>query len=144
METKAPWSPASAEVAEIIAHAASAVYGLSLVGSGQGWSMAMHRRISAPEPDDVVCEISAVLTPTTQRVGRLLRIAMEPIDFGEAADPWNEDEEGRPHPVEKVFYIADLEGTERRWVNAKFVALPAAWGSMFGPDRLDAITGKGG
>lgn len=57
-------------------------------------------------------------------VGWLEAETFEKVDFGEGADPWDEGAEGRPHPVEKVYYIRTLDGRRFRWHNARFRAAP--------------------
>lgn len=81
------------------------------------------KRIEAPAVGDLVVETSTRWTSNDlDAVGRLLRSADEPVDFGDPTYVWDEESEGAPHPTEPVVYIRTLDGRERRWRNCEFVA----------------------
>jgi hypothetical protein len=62
-------------------------------------------------------------------IGFLDRITREPFPHEEGDDLWDEAAEGRPEPLEEVFYIRRLDGEYKgdeaifRWTNASFVTI---------------------
>ena len=83
-----------------------------------------------PEVGDWVIEASTIHgmrhSPASDLdgVGVLEEVAQEKIDFGDPDFVWDEAEEGRPHPVEPVFYIRTIDGRRFRWTNATILAAP--------------------
>lgn len=83
----------------------------------------LHDRMSSPQVGDLVLETSTIYFEDRvgTRLGKLTRIALEPMY---APEDWNEQEEGRPIPTEKIWYIELPDGREYRWNNASFIAVP--------------------
>lgn len=101
-------------------------YGATMVGSPALSSKRFYEATKALAVGDLVVEITTIWRPErdSDAVGYLREIAFEPVDYGPDAEPWDEAEEGRPHPTEKVYYINTLDGRQYRWVNASFIAAP--------------------
>jgi hypothetical protein len=89
-------------------------------------------RMTNPQVGDWVIETSTVFMtrPRMRRspssdldgVGILEEIAWENVQFPDPGFVWNEEEEGRPHPTEKIYYIRTLDGRRFRWSNASIIA----------------------
>ena len=114
-------------LADMLSEAAYMGYRLTL-GSVPPWMAAIGRRMREIQVGDLVQEIStyphghAPKLAASMRIGHLRCICQEPI-----AMEWDEQQDG-PKPSETVYYIDGLDGAERRWTNASFVAIPAeAW-----------------
>jgi hypothetical protein len=56
--------------------------------------------------------------------GVLEKVTQEPYSIAEGDEPWDEQAEGRPEPLETVYYIRRLHNEEPfRWANAKFITI---------------------
>lgn len=127
-ETKEDLKPASLEtMAGLIRDAAHAAWSGTLIGTAPRSTMALFERMMAPVVGDWVFERSTVgiQKRDLDAVGLLEEIAWEPVNFGEGAEPWDEAEQGRPHPTERVWYIRTLDGYRYRWTNADMLAVPS-------------------
>jgi hypothetical protein len=57
-------------------------------------------------------------------IGLLEKITEEPYPREEGEEPWNEETEGRPEPLETCYYIKRLtDGSTFRWTNARFATI---------------------
>lgn len=62
--------------------------------------------------------------PLENGIGILDRIDREPYPREKDDPPWDEKAEGKPEPLEQVFYLKRLnDGSEVRWTNARFVTI---------------------
>jgi hypothetical protein len=112
----------SNSLARLVEVSAYNLYLATLVGNPAPITRQVHDRIRNPRVGDLVTETSTIYDParTAERLGRLDRIAREP-EFG--ADEWDEATEGRPAPLETVYYITTLNGESRRWNDCEFIAV---------------------
>lgn len=71
---------------------------------------------------DFVMEMSTENFPERDRdrFGRLVKIAEEPAT---GLEEWDEVREGRPRPLEHIYYLATLDGRLFRWHNCSFLKL---------------------
>lgn len=100
------------------------LYSANLNGTGRG--LTMHRWHSQVSPGDLVLEVTSMLREDDRkRIGRLVRVEMEPIHTDKEWKRVSKDWEGQPRPMERVYYVSTLcDGSECRWTNASFVRLP--------------------
>jgi hypothetical protein len=84
-----------------------------------------YKRMSNPVVGDWVIETSTIYMKghNLNGLGVLAEIANEPVDFNDPDFVWDEVEEGRPHPKERVYYINTLDGRRFRWTNASVIAI---------------------
>lgn len=100
------------------------VWMATLVGHPAPIIQDLHTRMQAPQPGDLVMELSTFHRGdwSESAVGRLQRVTSEPAY---TAEQWAEGGDERPIPHEEVTYIESLlTGAVSRWVNADFTALP--------------------
>lgn len=104
-------------------------YSATLVGSPAEVTRRYSDRARTPQIGDMVIEASTVYGMRHENatdldgVGILEEISQERVIFdGDPDFVWDEEEEGHPHPTEKVFYIRTLDGRRFRWTNANMVA----------------------
>lgn len=105
----------------------SNAYSNTLIGSAPPKVKESYRRMTTPRPGNLVIEATTIRMmrhkPASELdgIGFLDSIAQEKVDFGPGF-VWNEEEEGRPHPLETVYYIRTFDGRLFRWTNALIVA----------------------
>jgi len=100
-----------------------------LIGNAPPSHTKRWQRMRSPQPGDLVVETSTsglwrrgASHPKVETViGILKKIIQEPFPHEE---PWDEESEGQPEPLEECFYINLLhDGSESRWTNASFVTI---------------------
>jgi len=102
-------------------------HGATLIGPEIPVVQRLGNRMNDIKIGDLIVEISTIWMQQRSDLdglGYLIRIEQEPVDFGPRAEPWDEKEEGQPHPTERCTYIKTLDGREFRWTNASFIAAP--------------------
>jgi hypothetical protein len=103
-------------------------YGAALMASHCPKGKQIWEDLQVMNPGDLVVEISTIWLHRTMgdinSIGRLVSVTMEPVDFGDPEFVWDEETEGRPHPLEKCYNITTLDGRPFRWTNARFVKIP--------------------
>lgn len=103
---------------------AYACQGATLVGNPAPAVKKLGDRMRSVRVGDMVMETSTIWHEDRvgTRIGRLLRVADEPVYTAQA---WAENGGGdEPIPLEDVYYIGLPDGTEYRWRNASFIAIP--------------------
>ena len=114
------------QLATKIRHGIYSSYRAVLIGNAPEVTEAQFERMKNPVVGDLVTEGSTIYrsrgATDLDAVGILEEITREPVEFGDPEVVWDEQEEGRPHPTEPVFYIRTLDGRRCRWVNANFIA----------------------
>ena len=126
MPDAAPEAHALVVVAKVMREAAYAAWKGTLIGGAPEFLKRRFKRMQEPQVGDWVFECTTIHMPERDldAVGVLEEIAWEPVDFGAGAEPWNEAEEGRPHPTERIYYIRTLDGVRYRWSNAQMLTIP--------------------
>ncbi len=108
-----------------------AAYRATCVGQRAPVTEKYYTRTSAPQIGDLVIETTTIGGMRHQNatdldgIGLLEEVAWEKVVFSDPEFVWDEAENGRPHPTERVTYIRTLDGRRFRWVNACFVAAVA-------------------
>lgn len=125
-ETQAPEAPGALHVERLIESLIYNLYGATLVGNPAPSVKALHDRMVNPKVGDLVLEVSSIWQEgrTGTRLGRLVKIALEPMY---TAEQWYGDMEAEPEekiPNEHVWYLTLADGREYHWTNAQFVAVP--------------------
>lgn len=119
------------EIATVMRRSIYNAYSNTLIGNAPQRVTDAYDRMTNPKIGDWVIEASTVYgfrhNPSSplDGVGILENVAHEKVDFGDPEFVWDEKEEGRPHPTEKVHYIRTMDGRLFRWTNAMIVAAPA-------------------
>jgi hypothetical protein len=104
------------------------LYGATLVGNPAPIVKELGDRMIAYQVGDLVLECSTIYMDDRYgaRLGKLARVAIEPMFTPER---WYQEMEAGPEekiPEEKVWYLALPDGREFRWTNARFIAVPTS------------------
>jgi hypothetical protein len=123
------------ELIRLLAVNARELYSSTLVGNPAPATKELGEIIKNPKVGDLVLELSRAIyiyadqfpgrydeeLKESAYMGRLISITEEPIDRN-SEEKWDEKEEGRPVPLEKVWVIEKLlDGSVVRWSNANFI-----------------------
>lgn len=99
-----------------------------LVGNPSMSVKKRYERMKSLQPGDMVIEVSNLefwqkpsYEPNLDCLGRLIGVAEEPVPN------WDEQEEGRPAPLESFWYLETWQGTLARWENCRFLLLFEDW-----------------
>ena len=136
--------PVDVSVIRMLAKVGHELYMSQLIGNGPPSMQRRWHRMENPQPGDLVIETSTggwwrrEKTPPGDKsyivaenaCGILEKITQEPFPRAEGEPPWDEKEEGRPEPLEKVYYIRRLHDDREpfRWTNASFMTILPAGG----------------
>jgi hypothetical protein len=128
-------------IIRMLAKVGHELYMSQLIGNGPPSMTRRWKRMEDVKPGDIVIEVSTGgwwrrdTTSTGDRdyicaenaCGILEKVTQEPFPREDGEPPWDEKEEGRPEPLERVFYIKRLHYTDDsapfRWTNARFVTV---------------------
>lgn len=114
------------EAARLLQQTTVVAWGNVLIGSAPPCVQNAYEKMKNPEVGSWVCEITTAGMrgrDPLDAVGVLEKVAAEKIDFNDPDFVWDEEEEGRPHPTETVYYLRTLDGREFRWSNATLVTI---------------------
>jgi hypothetical protein len=112
---------AAAKTIRLVTHTA---WILCLGGDRYPYKTLIYQRMQIQLPGDLVVEITTLGKHNDlDAVGTFLCITQELVDFGPNADPWDEKEEGPPHPTENRTHIRTLDGREFCWHTAQFLTV---------------------
>jgi hypothetical protein len=117
------------------------LYGRTLVGNPAPRTADIGERMRDFRVGDLVLETSTIYHEDRlgERLGRLLRIAEEPVY---TADQWAANGGGdEPIPTHTVWYLRLPDGREYGWYNASFIAVPERPFFSLGP--VDSAFGIG-
>lgn len=121
MDTKEPVD--LSVLATKIRHGIYSSYSATLVGGAAEVTRRQFQRMSSPQIGDLAAEQTTIyISPDIDAVGIIEEIAEEPVIFDDEEFVWDAEVEGKPHPLERVFYIRTLDGRRFRWTNANFIA----------------------
>lgn len=104
------------------------LYLATLVGDPAPRVKRLYDRVRAPIVGDLVLEVSTIHDEARvgTRLGRLVRIAQEPVG---TAEEWGDE----PIPNEPVWYLELTDGRGYGWKNASFIAVPTTIDRHDGP-----------
>lgn len=104
----------------LIATLAYNLYLACLVGDPAPKVKRLFGRMTEPQIGDLVVEVSTVHRTVrgAGAMGKLVRVVEEPVC---EASEWEGDE---PIPTERVWFVELPDGTESKWINASFIAIP--------------------
>jgi hypothetical protein len=112
---------ATAKMQRLLEITAYNLYMATLVGNPAPRVKQLYDRITKPQVGDMVLETSTIWMEDRNgtRMGKLLRVVREPMYTDEE---WSEMRE--PIPLDTFWYIELPDGSEFRWYNCGFIAIP--------------------
>lgn len=120
------------QIASAFRRSAYNAYCNTLIGSAPRCITEAFQRMTNPVIGDWVIETTTIGRfrhsggTDLDAIGVLENVAAEPVKYSDPDFVWDEKEEGRPHPTERVYYIRTLDGRSFRWINANIVAILTA------------------